>query len=167
MNFTRGGDIKETLKIGRKANALKLSHFDVKGKLAIPVNKKSLTNKIIAKYHFNEDTSAIVVPVNFALSEMALIHALEILAQNGICKRFHEYIEYLMIKRAPDEIKKYPDIPFCLDKGIKTKLKWVLLNTGHLLSTIQLTFKTTGMDLLYHNQLYRIAPPKDGGLEDE
>ena len=166
-NFVRNGDVKEVLKIGRKANALKISSFDIKGKLAISIIKGSLTNKILAKYRFNEDTSAIVVPVNFGVREEALRHGLEILAQDGICKRFHDYIEYLMIKRAPDEIKKYPDISFNLDNGIKAKLKWVLLNTSNLNTTLQLTFKTTGKDIVYKDQLYRIAPPKDGGLKDD
>jgi len=35
MNFERGGDIKEALKIGRKANAIKVKYFEIYGEVVV------------------------------------------------------------------------------------------------------------------------------------
>lgn len=170
MNFERGGDIKETLKIGRKANALKLIAMEIKGEIAIPIIKGSLTNKLAVKYNFKGEAVALKIDVKFLLNDLALSETLEILSQDGICLRFDDYINHLILMRAPDEIKKYSDISFDhTSKNILTKTRWVLLRTkedGDFFPR-QLTFKETGRDILYQGQLYRIAPPKDGGPEDE
>lgn len=175
MNFERGGDIKETLRIGRKSNALKLTSMEIKGELVIPIIKGSLTNKLIVKYNFKGESVALQLNVSLYLKELELLTALEILSQDGICRRFDDYINHLILMRVPDEIKKYSDISFDhgKSKDILTKTKWVLLIGDFSTSSednvfrIQLTFKLTGKDILYKNQLYRIVPPKDGGPEDE
>jgi hypothetical protein len=165
-DFVRNGDVKEILKIGRKANAFKITYFDVKGKLAIPIQKDKITEKSLTKYNLRHletgEIGAMAISIGFLIAEDALEHALIILNREGISKNFDDYIRFLMIKRAPDEIKKFPDIPFDLSKDIKTKIRWILLGKQE-----QLTFKLTGKDILYKDQLYRIAPPKDGGLDED
>jgi hypothetical protein len=169
MKFERGKEITEVLKIGRRANAYKVSHFDIHGKLLLPLDKTKLTEEIIEKYKFTPKTAAIEVGTSFLLSGEAFEHALGILIKDGISKNFDEYIKSLILTRAPSKMEKYPDMPFDPTKIIKTRIKWVLIkiNTGKkFLETIQLTFKMTDKDFLYKDELYRIAKPKDGGLDD-
>jgi hypothetical protein len=171
MNFQRGGDIKETLKIGRKARAFKLSCIDIKFEAAIPVIEGTLTPELITKYNFQGETTFIKIGFGYILPDHYLITALEILNQDGICRRFDDFIHEKVMMRIPEQIKRYPDISFDLKSDkVLTKIKWVLLKKETVpnhFATIQLTFKTTGLDILYRDQLYRIAPPKDGGLKDE
>lgn len=169
-NFVRNGDVKETLKIGRKARAFKLSYINIKAEAAIPAIKELLTPQIMAKYNITGDSAALLMGFGYDLSEYDLITALTILNQDGICRRFDDFIHEKIMMQLPEQIKKYPDIPFDLKSDkVFAKIKWILLKketeTNHF-ATIQLTFKLTGVDLLYRDQLYRIAPPKDGGLED-
>jgi hypothetical protein len=84
MNFERTGDVKETLKIGRKANAYKVISFEVKGKLALPIDKTKLTEKIIEKYKLDSTSAAVVVTTTFGIADEAFEHALEILTIDGI-----------------------------------------------------------------------------------
>lgn len=104
MNFQRGGDIKETLKIGRKANAFKISYFEIWGKLRIPIHKNKITEKSICKYNLRNietgDIEAMIIHTRFMISKGALEHALMILNTDGISKNFDDYIKYLMVKRA-------------------------------------------------------------------
>ena len=170
MNFERGQDIKEVLKIGRRANAIKVSYFDVQGKIAIPIDQSRVTEEVLTKHKLKPESAAVVLGVGFLLTEEALKQALIILSEEGISERFDFYIKDLMSKRIPDETKKWPDIPFVFDKGHKRKLKWILIRTdtgNKFLETVQLSFKLTGKDILYKDELYRIAEPKDGGLENE
>lgn len=170
-NFVRGQDPKETLRIGRKARAFKLSFVDIKFEAAIPPIEGTLTPELIVKYNFQEETDFIKMGFGYVLQEHHLMTALKILSEDGICRRFDDFIYETIMSRLPEQIKRYPDISFDLkSEKIFVKIKWVLLKRetepNHF-ATVQLTFKTTGMDILYRDQLYRIAPPKDGGLEDE
>jgi hypothetical protein len=169
-DFVRSGDVKETLKIGRKANAFKLSYVNIKAEVAIPVIKETLTEKIMAKYNITGESAALLMGFGYNLPEHDLITALTILNQDGICRRLDDFIHEKIMMQIPEQIKKYPDISFDLKSDkVFAKLKWILLKKETIpnhFATIQLTFKITGLDLLYRDQLYRIAPPKDGGLED-
>jgi hypothetical protein len=157
MDFERGQDIKETLKLGRKANALKIEYMDIHGEAAFPVKIEMITNEVAIKYNFNPDIAAIKMPVNFIIGSTAIRTALQILSESGISKRFHEYMEHLILMRAPDKIQKFPDIPFNSLGEIIPNVRFVLIKPQ-----IQLTFKLTGKDLLYMDDLYRIAEPADG-----
>lgn len=169
-NFERGKDVKEVLRIGRKANAIKVSRFDVQGKVAIPIDQNLMTKVLLEKHKLRPDDTAAVLRMSFSLSDDDLKQALIILAQEGISERFDFYIKDLMSQRIPQETKKWPDFPFVFDKGNKRKLRWILIrmDTGErFLKIVQLSFKLIGKDLLYKDELYRIAPSKDGGLHYE
>lgn len=169
MEFKRGREITEVLKIGRRANAYKVDHFDVHGKLLFPLDKTKLTKEILEKYKCKPSTVAIETGTSFLLKGEAFEHALGILITDGISKNFDDYIKSLLLTRVHSSREKYPDLPFDLDKTVKVKIRWILIkiNTGKkFFETVQLTFKWTGKDFLYKDELYRIAKPKDGGLND-
>jgi hypothetical protein len=169
-NFVRSGDVKEILKIGRKANSIRVSRFDVQGKIAIPIDQNRMTKELLEKHKLKPEDTAAVLSEGFSIIDDDLKQALIILSREGISKRFDDYIKDLMAKRIPEETKKWPDFPFVFDRGHKTKLRWVLIRVDtreKFLGTVQLSFKLTGKDLLYKDELYRIAPPKDGGLDED
>ena len=111
---------------------------------------------------------------NFFISEMALETALIILNRDGICWEFDDYITELITKRflKGEWVAKRN---LCIDKNVDLipKVRWVLVVSEEnvdlpksIREKFQLTFDRTGLDLLYKGQLYRIAPPKDGGLDE-
>jgi len=173
MNFERGGDIKETLKIGRKANAIKVKYFEVKGEVVVTLDPSSITEEMILKYNL-KDKSHIKFSQDFVMTELALETALIILNKSGICKDFNDYISELIAKvflKRDEESKR--GFRFDKNKDPLIKVVWVLVVAEEnvdlpksIREKFQLTFNRTGLDLLYKNQLYRIALPKDGGLDE-
>lgn len=173
MNFTRGGDVKEALKIGRKANSIKVKYFEVKGEVVAFLDPSGITEEMVIKYNL-KDKKSIKFTEGFIMAELALETALEILKRDGICKDFDDYIAELILKvflRNKKEKFKFQE-----DKDPVVKVVWVLVVSENdvdselpksIRNKFQLTFDRTGLDLMYKNQLYRIAPPKDGGLEDD
>jgi hypothetical protein len=173
--FVRGGDVKETLKIGRKANSIKVRYFEVKGEVKAALDPSSITEEMIIKYNLLKTQNAIKFNLDFTMGEGALETALIILNRDGICREFNDYIselvlKYFLLKRKKGKFK------FDETKEPEVHVVWVLVVSDRdinmdlpkaIRNKFQLTFDRTGLDLFYKDQLYRIAPPKDGGLEED
>jgi hypothetical protein len=174
MNFQRGGDIKETLKVGRKANAVKVKSFEIVGEVIATLDPSSITKEMIIKYKI-ENNNKLKFRENFFISQMALETALIILNRDGICRDFNDYVIELISKNfLKSQWVAKRDLHIDKNVDLIPKVKWVLVVSEEnvdlpksIREKFQLTFDRTGLDLLYKDQLYRIAPPKDGGLKDE
>lgn len=173
LDFTRGGDIKETLKIGRRANAVKVKYLEIYGEVVASLDPSSITNEMLVKYNI-KDNNKIKFKEDFVISELALETALVILNRDGICSDFNDYIIELIFKKFHREKSKKK---FKFDENInpEARVVWVLVVSEKdvdldlpkaIRNRFQLTFDRTGLDLMYKNELYRIAPPKDGGLNE-
>jgi len=46
MNFERGKDVKEVLKIGRVANAIPVHKFEIQGTATLPLEKEKLLRRL-------------------------------------------------------------------------------------------------------------------------
>ena len=114
----------------------------------------------------------------FSISENELRTALMILNKDGICRDFNDYIHELISMRFLIKMKSYPEgshsFPIDYKSEMEIKTRWVLVivqNSEEFEFTsgkkFQLTCGRTGLDLFYQNELYRIAPPKDGGIKFE
>lgn len=177
MNFERGINPYETLKVGRKANAAKVEYFEIKGEIVVHLIPERVTYKMKKEWSVRENNTLTFFE-NFSISENELRTALMILNKDGICRDFNDYIHELISMRFLIKMKSYPEgshsFPIDYKSEIEIKTKWVLViaeNSDEFEFAIgkkfQLTFGRTGLDLLYQNELYRIAPPKDGGIKFE
>jgi len=181
MNFERGKDIKEALKLGRKANAIPVHKFEIQGTVSIPIDSDRLMPEMITRYNLiNPFLKVFVIDFNFYIEENRLIPFLEILEKDGVCKDFHEYIletgvqEFLKERyRLLD--RDWKNIPLIMNPDkMSFELKWAFILSMEpvhisetagdvsLLGRIQIHFNLTGKDLLFRDHLYRIAEPKDG-----
>jgi hypothetical protein len=174
MNFERGKDAKEILKIGRKANAISIRKFEAIGSISFPLDRNRLTEKIVSKYNLRGKSSVDLFH-GFYIEGSILVNFLRILERWGICKDFDDYIVEFGIRDAfkNGNYPKYADIPIVIE-DMSFKLNHVLIITQEFISIseeigdvaqigkTQLSFSLTGKDLLYQDQLYKIAEPKDG-----
>jgi hypothetical protein len=179
MNFERGINPYETLKVGRKANAAKVEYFEIKGEIVAHLISERVTNKMKKEWSVRENNTLTFFE-NFSISGNELITALIILKRDGICRDFNDYIHELISMRFLIKMKSYKNnydnnsFPIDYKKELEIKTRWVLVivqNSEEFEFTsgkkFQLTFGRTGLDLFYQNELYRIAPPKDGGIKFE
>jgi hypothetical protein len=175
MNFERGKDVKEVLKIGRKANAIPLDYMGIQGELLLKMDTKKLDDKVRSRYNIaslNCDT--INLHKNIEIKDASkIICILEILDKWGICKDLHEYFLELAVSNCfiTGLGDSYGDLPIIMDKNtweFKFKFAFIisLFDIADLPDTFrnqtQLSFRLTGRDILYRDKLYRIAEPKDG-----
>jgi len=175
MNFERGKDTKEVLKIGRKANAIHVHKFDVQGIIAFPIDRKKLTAEISEKYNLRGKAEARIL-FNFQIEEPILIFFLEVLERSGICKELDNCIHEMAICKTIDTRGLHlGEIPVIKEeRSFDLKDIFIItrspvdlainVDTGPLfeIGREKLRFSLTGRDLLYQNRLYRIAEPKDG-----
>lgn len=173
MNFERGINPYETLKVGRKANAARVEYFEIKGEIVVYLIPEKLTDKMKKEWNVRENNTLSFFE-NFYMEENHLKTALIILNRDGICRDFNDYIHELISENFLKKSKTHDEFPIDYEKEIEIKTKWVLViseNSDEFEFAIgkkfQLTFGRTGLDLLYQNELYRIAPPKDGGIKFE
>jgi len=180
MNFERGQDVKEVLKIGRKANAIPVHKFEIQGTAQVPLDRNRLDPVTIITYNISGSAKFFKINFNFFIQEDELLPPLGILERDGVCKDFHEYI----LETAVQELtkgwskildKNYKNIPLIMDPDkISFDLKWafiISMENLHISETagdishmqrIQIHFSLTGNDLLFRDRLYKIAEPKDG-----
>lgn len=180
MNFERGKDIKEVLKLGRKANAIPVHKFEIQGTVSIPIDRDRLTPEMITRYNLINSSKVFVIHFNFFIEENKLIPFLRILEKDGVCKDFHEYILETGVQEVLKERSRLLDrdqknIPLIMDpEKMSFELKWAFIlsmepvhisetagDISHLERT-QIHFNLTGKDLLFRDHLYRVAEPKDG-----
>jgi hypothetical protein len=161
MNFQRGNDPMETLKLGRRANAVKVKYFEIRAEVVVSLIPEKMSNEMRVKYNIPIGSHHMKFTENFIISENILIIALVILKRDGICIDFHNYIRELAGQKFYEKTKTYYDKFPIRDEIPEIKIKWITIFSEND-NRFALTFSQTGKDLLYKNELYRIAPPKDG-----
>lgn len=175
MNFERGGNVKESLKIGRIANSFKMDSIEIHAEILLPAG--SLPNEI--------KLNPSIIHFNFFIKDISRIKKiLETLDRMGICEEFNDDI-IETIRRDPEVQKEV----FKTCKGSAVSMNYDLweISLRHLIfiaNKIQmeqwdgsinypepiekmfLTFKNAGKDLLYRNKLYKIAKNIHSELEN-
>ena len=151
MDFERGQDVKEVIKIGRKANAFKIDGLEVLGRIPgqwledTPSQYKDLpcdSNK-----HFR------------IKAEEEIIKILDMMVQSGISKKLDNYIKKKIIakhKKEAVKAERHNGISGSVHYYFKeTKIDFIHFELEGRDDLLILP-RTLGKDVLYKDKLYRI-----------
>jgi len=155
MNFERGRDIKDTVKIGRKANAFRVRTIAVRGEIP------GVWQESASKEHKRINPSNVLQFLIFG-DDLKLI--LSMMEKQGISKELDWHIKSLIIKKHQENIERAIEVnghpgSVNYDTGrvriihinFETRFKSIYPVDKHLLLP-----KTLGKDILYRGKLYRI-----------
>lgn len=153
-NFERGNSVKDTLKIGRYANALEIYSITIRG-----IVYGSWPPEEIEFAHLDPDKTH-----HFSITGDILIVALEMMEKEGISKKLDNYFKKLIIKRHKKVIQDAINVNGSAGSVIydikNPEIKSIYFdhNADSIfpVDRMMLLPKMLDKDVLYQDKLYRI-----------